>query len=179
MDATTLFFDNWADLANVCLTTVSAFVTLFLFVRISGKRTLAKLNAFDFVVTIALGSVLAYMMLGLVPFVEGAIVLALIILFQYIFAWMARSSKKMEHLINSVPTLLYYDGIFIEEAMQAEAVTKEEIYSIIRSSGIEYLEQVRAVVMELNGQISIIQKAQGTGLRSLEDMQIAAKKKPL
>jgi len=55
-----------------------------------------------------------------------------------------------------VPTLLYYDGIFIEEAMQAEAVTKEEIYSIIRSSGIEYLEQVRAVVMELNGQISIL-----------------------
>jgi len=95
MDTTTLFFDNWADLANVCLTTVSAFVTLFLFVRISGKRTLAKLNAFDFVVTIALGSVLAYMMLGLVPFVEGAIVLALIILLQYIFAWMARSSKKM------------------------------------------------------------------------------------
>lgn len=174
-----LFFDNWDTIINVCITTVSAFVTLFLFIRISGKRTLAKLNAFDFVVTVALGSVLAYMMLGLVPLVEGVLVLLLIILLQYTFAWIARINKKMEHLINSVPTMLYYDGIFIEKAMREEAVTKEEIYSIIRSSGIEYLEEVRAVVMELNGQISIIRKAQGTGIRSLEDINETSNKKPL
>jgi len=166
-----LFFTDWNATANVCLTTVTAFVTLFLFLRVSGKRTLAKLNAFDFVVTVALGSVLAYMMLGLVPYVEGTLVLLLIILLQYAFAWFSRINSKMEHLINSVPTLLYYEGTFIERAMKAEAVTKEEIFSTVRSAGIEYFDEIRAVVMELNGQISIIKKTSGSGMHSLEDIR--------
>jgi uncharacterized membrane protein YcaP (DUF421 family) len=166
-----LFFSDWNRLVSICITTFTAFITLFLFLRIGGKRTLAKLNAFDFVVTVALGSVLAYMMLGLVPYVEGALVLLLIIGMQYVFAWMSRINKKMEELINSVPTLLYYDGHFIEQAMRAEALTKEEIFATVRSTGIEYFEEIRAVVMELNGQISIIKKTDGKGMHSLLDIK--------
>jgi uncharacterized membrane protein YcaP (DUF421 family) len=54
-----LLFENWEKLGQVALMTIASFVILFLFIRISGKRTLAKFNAFDFVVTVALGSTLA------------------------------------------------------------------------------------------------------------------------
>jgi hypothetical protein len=75
-----IFFKDWKSIGHVVLATVIAFITLFFFLRISGKRTLAKLNAFDFVVTVALGSTLSYMMLAMVPLTEGAIVLFLIII---------------------------------------------------------------------------------------------------
>ena len=166
-----LFFKDWQSLGHVAIATVIGFVILFLFLRISGKRTLAKLNAFDFVVTVALGSTLAYMMLAMVPLTEGVIVLLLIIGMQYIFAKTARASVKMQRLINSVPTLLYYNGNFIDGAMAKEAVTKEEVYAVIRESGHEKLDDVRAVVMELNGSLTVVIKSGGDGLSSLQDIK--------
>ncbi|WP_428232614.1 DUF421 domain-containing protein [Flavobacterium sp.] len=165
-----VFFKDWKSIGHVILATIIAFITLFFFLRISGKRTLAKLNAFDFVVTVALGSTLSYMMLAMVPLVEGAIVLFLIIILQYFFAWTARSSRKMEKLINAVPSLIYYDGEFIEKTMAKEAITKGEIFSMIRNSGIDQIKDVKAVVMELNGQITVVRKSHGHGSSSLDDI---------
>ncbi|AXB57653.1 DUF421 domain-containing protein [Flavobacterium fluviale] len=167
-----VFFKDWKSIGHVVLATIIAFITLFFFLRISGKRTLAKLNAFDFVVTVALGSTLSDMMLAMVPLIEGAIVLILIIGLQYIFAWTARMSKKMEKVLNAVPILLFYDGKFIEKAMTKEAVTKDELYSTIRESGIDQIDEVKAIVMELNGQITVVKKSDGTGKSSLDDIQI-------
>ena len=165
-----LFFKDWKSLGHVALCTVIAFLTLFAFVRIAGKRTLANLNAFDFVVTVALGSTLSYMMLAMVPIIEGTLVLLLIIGMQYVFAWMAKGSKKMEKIINSIPSLLYYNGTFLQEAMAREAITVEEIYSVVRKSGTERMEDIKAVVMELNGEITVVKKSGGSGLSSLEDV---------
>ena len=165
-----LFFKDWKSIGHVALSTVIAFITLFFFIRISGKRTLAKLNAFDFVVTIALGSTLSYMMLAIVPLLEGSIVLLLIIALQYIFAWTARLSKKMEKLINAEPSLIFYDGKFIEKTMAKEALTKGEIFSTIRNSGIDKIEEVKAIVMELNGQITVVRKSNSKGSSSLDDI---------
>jgi len=166
-----VFFKDWKSIGHVVLATIIAFVTLFFFVRISGKRTLAKLNAFDFVVTVALGSTLSYMMLAMVPLMEGAIVLLLIITLQYIFAWTARSSKKIEKIINAVPSLIFYNGEFIEHSMAKEAITKGEIFAQIRNAGIDRIEEVKAVVMELNGEITVVRKSKGSGTSSLDDIE--------
>ena len=166
-----IFFDDWHSLYRVAITTPLAFITLFLFLRISGKRTMAKLNAFDFVVTVALGSTMAYMMLGLVSLTEGATVLCLLILLQFIFAWTARISKGVEKTINSVPRLLYYDGEFVTANLQREAVTKEEIFAAVRGSGIEHLSVVKAVVMEINGDLTVVKKSDGSGESSLQGIE--------
>lgn len=165
-----LFFKDWPSLVHVGLCTVISFIVLFLFIRISGKRTLAKLNAFDFVVTVALGSTLAYMMLAMVPVAEGTLVLVLIIMMQYAFAWAAKSSRKMEVLINSSPLLVFYNGRFLTDAMTKGSVTEDEIYAVIRRAGIDYTEDVKAVVMELNGEITVVRKSSGSGLSSLTDV---------
>ncbi len=165
-----VFFKDWPSLLHVGICTVVAFLVLFLFIRISGKRTLAKLNAFDFVVTVALGSTLAYMMLAMVPLVEGALVLALIIMMQYVFAWLAKSSNKMEVLINSTPLLVFYNGHFLEDAMKKGSITEDEIYAVMRGKGIDYVEDIKAVVMELNGEITVVKKSSGSGLSSLTDV---------
>jgi len=168
-----LLFENWEKLGQVALMTVISFVILFLFIRISGKRTLAKFNAFDFVVTVALGSTLAYMMLAMVPLLEGVMVLMLIIALQYFFAKLASTSDKMEYLINSSPRLLFYKGAYLKENMRTEAITVDEIYAVVRQAGIEKLDEVLAVVIELNGEISVIKKSYIiSGSSSLQDINI-------
>ncbi|GAA6771899.1 YetF domain-containing protein [Flavobacterium sp. CGRL2] len=76
----------------------------------------------------------------------------------------------MERLINAVPSLIFYDGKFIEKTMEKEAITKAEIFSTIRNSGIDQIEEVKAIVMELNGQITVVRKSNGNGNSSLDDI---------
>lgn len=78
----------------------------------------------------------------------------------------------MERAINSTPTLLFYNGIFLEQAMQKELITKEEILAEVRAYRIERIEEVRAVVMELNGEMTVIKKSNSeSGLTSLDDVK--------
>jgi uncharacterized membrane protein YcaP (DUF421 family) len=59
-----MFFDGWKGLGQTAVAGIVAYTSLILLLRISGKRTLAKMNAFDLIVTVALGSVLATVILS-------------------------------------------------------------------------------------------------------------------
>jgi len=167
-----LFFKDWPAVLHIVICAVISYIVLFIFIRISGKRTLAKLNAFDFVVTVTLGSTLSSMILKKVPLVEGFVALITIIALQYLLAFLAKNSSKMEDVINSTPTLLFYDGKFIIPAMEKEVITEEEIYSEIRKYRLESLEDVQAVVMELNGTFTVVKKSNKVGPSSLDDIEL-------
>ena len=132
---------------------------------------MAKLNAFDFVVTVTLGSTLSSMILGKVTLAEGMLAVAIIIGLQYLLAKMAKESPRLEKIINSRPSLLYYEGTFLEESLSKEVVTEEEIYAAVRSFRIERMEDVKAVVMELNGDLTVVKRTQGGEYTSLEDIE--------
>jgi len=166
-----LLFKNWESLWHIAVCTVLAYFVLFLFIRISGKRTLAKLTAFDFVVTVTLGSTLSSMILGKVTLAEGAVALAIIIILQYFLAWSAKESKVLEKVINSSPTIVFYRGAFLKDAMDKEVLTHEEIYAEIRKYRMLDVDQVEAVVMELNGELTVIKKAQAVTHTSLKDLE--------
>lgn len=154
-----IFFKDWESLLHVTVSAAVSFITLFVFVRIAGKRTLANLNAFDFVVTVALGSTLSFTILAEVTLAEGTVALVMIIIMQYVLAWIAKSSKGMQKIINSTPTLLFYNGTFVEHGLTREVITEEEVYAQVRRLGLESMDSVRAVVMELNGEITVIEKS--------------------
>lgn len=85
-----MFFNGWSHLIRTLVVGVLAYVALVLFLRISGKRTLSKLNAFDLVVTVALGSTLATILLNqdIAP-AQGALAFLLLIGLQFIVAWLS------------------------------------------------------------------------------------------
>lgn len=174
-----LFFDNWENLWHIALCATISYLTLFAFVRISGKRTLAKMNVFDFVVTVTLGSTLSSMILAKVALVDGAVALIVIIALQYLLAYGAKKSEKLEAVINAKPTLLFYNGEFLEDALMQEVITREEIMAEIRKYRLERIDDVRAVVMELNGDITVVKKADVLpGMKtSLDEFDVSAKNK--
>lgn len=80
-----MFFNEWIALACVAIVGLASYVSLVILLRLSGKRTLSQMNAFDFVVTVALGSTLASVLLSKdVPLVEGLTVFGLLLLVQFV-----------------------------------------------------------------------------------------------
>ena len=152
-----IFFNNWFELLRVLIVGVLAYASLVAFLRVSGKRTLAKMNAFDLVVTVALGSTLATILLSKdVALAEGLVALALLIGLQFIIAWLSRRSRRVETLVKSEPALLLHQGRFLPLAMRHERVTESEVQAAIRSEGIARVEEVAAVVLETDGTFSVI-----------------------
>lgn len=155
-----LFYNNLESLLHVFICAIVSYFTLFIFIRISGKRTLAKLNAFDTVVAVTLGSTLSSMILKKINIADGTVALLTIILLQFVLASLARKSKKIEKIINSEPTLLFYNGVFLQDAMRKEYITEKEIYAEIRKYRLEDIADVKAVIMELNGTLTVVKKSE-------------------
>jgi uncharacterized membrane protein YcaP (DUF421 family) len=92
-----MFFDNWMGLGRVLVVGTLAYLALVLTLRVSGKRTLSKLNAFDLVVTVALGSTLATVLLTEdVALAEGILAFGLLALLKFVPAWLSVRSNACE-----------------------------------------------------------------------------------
>src|SRR5690606_35713547 len=106
-----VFFDSWESILRTLIISVLAYGSLVVILRVSGKRTLSKMNAFDLIVTIALGSTLATVLLNKdVALADGVLTFALLISFQYIITYWSARSRKVNKLVKSTPTLLVYRG---------------------------------------------------------------------
>ena len=166
-----IFFNNWNDLLRVLIVGVLAYASLVGFLRVSGKRTLAKMNAFDLVVTVALGSTLATILLSKdVALAEGLVALVLLIGLQYGIAWLSTRSRQVESVVKSEPALLLHQGRFLPTAMQRERVTESEVRAAIRSAGIARSEDVAAVVLETDGTFSVIKSSPSAWPSGLKDV---------
>ncbi len=160
-----MWFDSWDDLGRVLAVGASAYATVVLVLRLSGKRTLAKLNAFDFVVTVALGSTLATILLSSdVSWSEGAVALGLLALLQFAVAWVTSRVPRARALVTAKPTVLLADGVLLEGALRQQRVTAAEVRQAVRASGAGDMSRIAAVVLESDGTLSVVpQSAFGDG----------------
>ncbi|KZE39926.1 hypothetical protein AV656_01200 [Bhargavaea cecembensis] len=154
-----MFFDSWEAIGNIMVTGVISYVLLIIFLRVSGKRALSKMNMFDFVVTIALGSLLATILLdNNTPLLNGITAVGLLLLLQFIVSWLTVRWEAARNLIKGSPEALYENGTFREEAMRRTRVHRTEMLQSVRERGVASLEQVEAIVLESNGDISVVKK---------------------
>lgn len=166
------FFQNWASVERTIIITILAYVALILLLRISGKRTLSKMNAFDFIVTIALGSAFASVALTKdIALADGVLVFALLIGMQYIITWLSVRSNTIKGLITSQPTLLLYKGELLDNVMRKERITLEEIKVAMRTKGISELKDIDAIVLETTGDINIIGKMEIAESQTMQGVQ--------
>lgn len=167
-----MFFDGWYGLLRVVLVGASAYAALVMMLRVSGKRTLSKMNAFDFVVTVALGSTLASVLLSKdVPLAEGVLALALLVSLQYLITWMSVRSSLVDRVVKSDPVLLLHRGKFLAGPMREARVTEGEILAAVRKHGESEVGGVEAVVLETDGSFSVITLAEGGAASALDDVR--------
>ena len=152
-----MFFDSWTGLGRVLLVGTFAYVALVAILRISGKRTLTKLNAFDLVVTVALGSTLATVLLSKdVALAEGVLAMVLLVFLQFMITWLSVRSAGFRDLVKNEPTLIMHQGEFLAGAIRAQRITRDEVMAALRADGVMDASQAAAVVLETDGTVAVI-----------------------
>lgn len=165
-----MIFDNWQAVGRVFAVGVLAYAALVFLLRVSGKRTLSKMNAFDLVVTVAIGSTLATALLDKsVALLEGLAAFFVLIFLQMALTALSVRSSRFLGWIKAEPRLLVHRGRFLTTSMQRERVAEVEILAALRQRGVPSLESVEAVVLETDGTFSIL-RAGAAGYGSLSNV---------
>lgn len=167
-----MYFENLEGLARVALASVAAYAGLVIVLRISGKRSLAKLNAFDFVVTVAFGSTLATIILSKdVPLAEGLLALVMLAALQFLVSSLSVRFLRVNEAVRSSPTCLVRDGHVLEAELRRQRVTRSEVAAAIRKEGVGQIENVAALVLETDGSFSVIRRAEAGSLSALDGVR--------
>ena len=166
-----MFFEDWAGVWRTVLVGALAYAGLVLLVRVAGKRTLAKMNAFDLIVTVALGSTLATVLLSKdVALAEGLTAFAILIGLQFAITWLSVRTKLVPALVKSDPTLVAFGGHAIHEALEDQRVSEEELLQAVRQKGFASVGSVHAVVLETDGSFSVIGDGPNGGESALRNV---------
>lgn len=135
------------------------FIYLFLLavLRVMGKRELSQLSPMELVMLILIPELVAQ---GLVredfSMTNAVVAVTTLVSLVFITSALAYRFKRFEKLVEGSPSLLVEDGRLIGEALDRERIPSEEIAAEMRKAGIERLDQVKWVVLEAGGKISVI-----------------------
>ena len=167
-----MFASSWGSLGRVLVVGLLTYAALVSVLRISGKRTLATLNAFDLVITVALGSTFATVLLSKeVAFPEGLLAFATLAALQFCLTWASRRWSWLEKVAKSQPRVVLLNGDYRSRALDDERVTKDEVRAAVRKAGHGDVGKIAAVVLETDGSLSVISRdslGDGSAMQGLD-----------
>lgn len=174
MDQVTFFFGGWEPVARVVVVGALAYASLVLLLRVTGKRTLARMSAFDFIITVALGASFGRILTARsVALVEAVSAFALLVFLQYAVTWLQVRSPRFAHTVTAPPALLFFRGRILHDALRRERVTEAELRTAIREHGAGSFEEVEAVVLESDGRFAVVKSGNAGDRSALEDLERA------
>lgn len=155
-----MFFDEPVidALAKGFILSVFGLFWIILLVRIVGLRSFSKMTNFDFVMTVAMGSLLAGASQSQqwTGFLQTLTAMASLFAVQYFVSRLRRWSHRLDELVQNTPTLLMKDGVILHDALRTTRVAEEDLIAKLREANALDFESVRAVVLETTGNISVL-----------------------
>ena len=164
--------DNQDNLIRIAFTAPIIYSIVILYIRLIGKRSTSQMNSFDWIVTVAMGSLVASTIISKdISILEGAFAILLLLLMQFVLTKFMIYSPKLQKLIRATPQLLVYEGKFLKDNMATERVVESEVLSAIRNRGVQNINEVHAVVLETDSTFSIIKKTEDNASYTLANVQ--------
>lgn len=167
-----IVFESWQEIWRVVISAPIVYVAIVVFVRISGKRSTSQMNNFDWIVTVAMGSIASASIISEdVTISDGLTAIATLLLLQFILTKVSVYSDTFAQLVRAEPTIVLFQGEFQTATMARERITRAEIMAALRENGVQNLEAVEAVVLESDAKLSVLPKqdTEGGTLATLEN----------
>lgn len=165
MDSTWYSIETSA-LVGIIVSALLLYLAVVLYVRLNGLRSFSKMASYDFAMTIAVGSILGGAIVSRTPSVMHAVVaIGALVLFQRILSMLRLG--PLERALDNQPVMLMREGEFFEDAMRDARVTKADVIGKLREANVLRLEEVRAVILEVTGDISVLHGEAGDGVDDL------------
>lgn len=151
------YWDGWEPIVHTLVTLVAGYLTLLVLLRISGARTMASMTPLDLIIAVTIGSAFGRTVTAVdVPVAQTIFALVLLVLLQWILAWVRGRSPRIRRLVDSPPVLIYYQGNFQRKAMRKHQLVEDDVHTAVRSSSKGTLKDVSAVILEQNGTLEVI-----------------------
>lgn len=157
VDWTSAFWDGWGSVYRCFITALVMYPVVIVAIRVNGVRSVSKMNNFDWVVTVALGSLVASAIaFESVTILDAVVAIALLLGLQHVITgWMARD-RRVEELFVASPTILLRNGAVQHDALQSKRISEAELMSALRHSGLSGPEDAYMVVLESNADFTVI-----------------------
>ena len=131
---------------------IIVYIVLILFLRLFGKRELAQLNPFDLVVLLSLSNTVQNAIIGDDNSVSGGVIGAFSLLaINWILTRTIYNMPRLNQALEGSPTTLIVDGKVDEAALKSQALTREELLSVLHKQSVDRVEDVKKCVLEPNG----------------------------
>ena len=167
------WIDGWEPIGRVLVVGILGYAALLVLLRVSGKRTLAQMNSFDFVITVAIGATFGRVMTARsVPLAEAVTAFTLLIALQYVVTFVQLHMPRFAGVVTASPTMLAYGGQMHPRALRRERVTEQELLAAVRKHGYDDLAQTGAVIMEADGGLTVLARdraGDGSALQGVTD----------
>lgn len=166
------FFESWDEVLRMSTSTVVVYFFVIFLVRIAGKRSASKMNNFDWIVTVAIGSMVSTVILvPQVHVVGGLVAITLLVVLQFVITHLSTQAPFLNNLFRARPKLLYYEGRWMKKALRQERLSRSEVISAARAEGLANLDDVLAIVFESSAELSFLRKSGHSTPVLLEDVK--------
>lgn len=143
------------DLVAVLISAIVVYVAVIVATRIVGLRSFSKLSAFDFAMTVAIGSIIASVGTTTVALVDGLVAVGVLFAAQFIVAWLRRRTDLLG-VVDNRPLLLMHGETVLDEHLDRARITRDDLRGRLRQANVRDLGTVQAVVLETTGDISVL-----------------------
>jgi len=148
------------DLIKIAFTAFGSLVSLFVLTKLMGNREMSQLSMFDYVSSIALGSIAGEMaVMSTDSFLEPLVAMVVFSLFTMFISFITCKSIKLRRFFEGQALLLYQNGKIYDKNLLKSKLDLDEFLASCRLSGYYDLEEIHSVFLETNGTISILPKA--------------------
>jgi uncharacterized membrane protein YcaP (DUF421 family) len=154
---TGVFFPGVNVLLQIVLRTGVIYLLVLVGVRLSGKREVGQMTPFDLTLLLLLSNSVQNAMTGPdTSLLGGAVAASTLLVLNYLVANVSGRNRHFRRVIEGQPSLLVHDGKPIEEHMEREHVSMDELHRALREHGINCVDQVALAVLEVDGSISCL-----------------------
>ena len=149
-------------MANVILRAVIFYILLTLMMKLMGKRQLGEMEISELVTTVLLSELASFTITDTdIPIFHGLFPVLLISSFEVAISFISQRSKKFSKLLNGNAIILFNNGDFIIKNLEKTRVSAEDIEAEVRINGLENMSEVKRVILERNGKMSVLPKDSG------------------
>jgi uncharacterized membrane protein YcaP (DUF421 family) len=149
---------DWQELLHTALRATLVYLFVLFVLRVLGKRSVGNLSAFDLLVALMIGEVTDEIIFGDVTLAKGGVAVGVIAFWHYANAWATFRSKTLDKLLEGTPRRLVEHGRIDRDALAAERMSEDELWSSLRTQGIDDITEVKKACLEPSGQVSVVKE---------------------
>jgi len=142
------------------LRALAMYLALMVLFKIAGRRSLAELTTFDFVLLMIIGEATQQALLGDdFSLTNAFLVIITLIAIDVGFSLLKQRSRWVSRLIDGEPTIIVENGKLLHRRLRHARLVEADVMEAARSSqGIETIDQIKFAIIERNGKISVIRQ---------------------